>query len=314
MNHTINTYLPLVSISVITYNSSKYVLETLESAKAQTYQNIELIVSDDCSTDNTVEICRNWIDEHKDRFVRTKLITVEKNTGIPANFNRGVRASQGEWVKPIAGDDSLYPNAIENVISVVEAKSDIFILLTQVDVYFTDLSENNYIRTLLEQWQKLPILQDGVSSDLQIEYLLKCNNFPAPGLFIKNVLIKEVGGFDENYTLIEDVPFLLKVLFAKKVIFFRPIITVKYRKHSLNLTTKGKNVLPLYYLQYTKILVEGSKNHRKLKFIINSYWNFLFVNIIFTLGNKGLFCLLINKFRSFFQPLRVFYMNKKLKL
>ena len=47
---------PLVSIIVITYNSAKFVLETLESAKAQTYQNIELIISDDCSSDNTIEI------------------------------------------------------------------------------------------------------------------------------------------------------------------------------------------------------------------------------------------------------------------
>ncbi len=54
---------PLVSIIVITYNSSKYVLETLESAKAQTYQNIELIVSDDGSTDNTIEICKIWIEK-----------------------------------------------------------------------------------------------------------------------------------------------------------------------------------------------------------------------------------------------------------
>ncbi len=54
---------PLVSIIVCTYNSSKYVLETLESAKEQTYQNVELIVSDDCSTDNTVELCRKWIAE-----------------------------------------------------------------------------------------------------------------------------------------------------------------------------------------------------------------------------------------------------------
>ena len=98
---------PLVSIIVITYNSSKYVLETLESAKAQTYQNIELIVSDDCSIDNTVEICKEWIEKDKERFVRTELITAEKNTGIPANCNRGVKAAQGEWVKLIAGDDMI---------------------------------------------------------------------------------------------------------------------------------------------------------------------------------------------------------------
>ena len=74
---------PLVSIIVITYNSSKYVLETLESAKAQTYQNIELIVSDDCSTDNTVEICQNGSKTKNDLFVM-KLITVEKHRH-PAN-------------------------------------------------------------------------------------------------------------------------------------------------------------------------------------------------------------------------------------
>jgi len=81
---------PLVSIIVITYNSAKFVLETLESAKAQTYQNIELIISDDGSTDNTVQICREWLKNNKESFVNTELITVEKNTGIPANCNRGV--------------------------------------------------------------------------------------------------------------------------------------------------------------------------------------------------------------------------------
>ena len=96
---------PLVSISVITYNSSKYVIETLDSAKAQTYQNIELIISDDCSTDNTVEICKNWINDNKERFVRTELITVKKNTGISPNCNRANNAANGEWIKEIAGDE-----------------------------------------------------------------------------------------------------------------------------------------------------------------------------------------------------------------
>ena len=70
----------MVSIIVITYNSAKYVLETLESARAQTYQNIELIISDDGSQDNTVEMCKDWLSENNKCFVSTELLTVEKNT------------------------------------------------------------------------------------------------------------------------------------------------------------------------------------------------------------------------------------------
>ena len=69
--------IPLVSVSVITYNSSKTVLETLESVKTQTYPNIELIISDDCSPDNTVEVCREWIEQNKERFVRIEILAAE---------------------------------------------------------------------------------------------------------------------------------------------------------------------------------------------------------------------------------------------
>ncbi len=91
---TKNTEQLLVSIIVVTYNSSKYILETLESAKAQTYQNIELIVSDDCSTDNTVSICDRWLHENDFFFFRTKLITTTQNTGVAPNCNRGLRQRQ----------------------------------------------------------------------------------------------------------------------------------------------------------------------------------------------------------------------------
>ena len=52
---------PIVSVVVVTYNSAKYVLETLESIKDQTYPNLSLVISDDCSTDNTVKLCRKCI-------------------------------------------------------------------------------------------------------------------------------------------------------------------------------------------------------------------------------------------------------------
>jgi alpha-1,3-rhamnosyltransferase len=57
--------------------------------KAHVYQNIELIVSDDCSVDNTLEICRMWIENNlKERFV-SKIVVVQKNTGIASNCSRG---------------------------------------------------------------------------------------------------------------------------------------------------------------------------------------------------------------------------------
>ena len=80
---------PLISIIAITYNSAKYIVELLESAKAQTYSNIELIISDDCSTDDTVAVCNSWIVKNTTLFNKLTLITAEKNTGIAPNVNRG---------------------------------------------------------------------------------------------------------------------------------------------------------------------------------------------------------------------------------
>jgi glycosyltransferase involved in cell wall biosynthesis len=126
---------PLVSIIVVTYNSSKYVLETLESAKAQTYQNIELIISDDASQDDTVQICKNWLLQNRERFVRTDLITVINNTGISANCNRGVNFSKGEWIKLIAGDDILMEKCISLNIYQVSQNKNIKIIFSNCQLF-----------------------------------------------------------------------------------------------------------------------------------------------------------------------------------
>ena len=154
-------YTPLVSIIVITYNSSKYVLETLESAKAQTYPNIELIVSDDCSTDDTVEICRNWMEENKERFVRTELITVGENTGVAINCNRGLYAAKGEWLKYIAGDDILLPHALYSYLNYLQDHPDAQVIVS--DIQF--MGNRNDVCRLDKRFAKL-------SAKKQLKYLL----------------------------------------------------------------------------------------------------------------------------------------------
>lgn len=123
---------PLVSIGVITYNSGKYVLETLESVKNQSYKNIELIISDDCSKDNTVELCTNWLKKNKGRFVDAKIVTTDHNTGISANLNRVVAASTGYWMKPFSGDDMLMPDATENYVNYVSTHENVQVVFAKM--------------------------------------------------------------------------------------------------------------------------------------------------------------------------------------
>ena len=103
---------PLVSIVIVTYNSSKYVLELLESCKAQSYDNLELVISDDASTDNTLALCKDWLDKNGSYFSSCQLVEAEENTGVAFNVNRGVLASNGKWFKLCAGDDILHSEAI----------------------------------------------------------------------------------------------------------------------------------------------------------------------------------------------------------
>ena len=110
---------PLVSVIVITYNSAEFVLQTLESINNQKYKNLELIISDDSSTDNTIEICENWVSLNSKFFTNCEIVNFMINTGIPANCSRGVAAANGKWIKLIAGDDLLMPNCISDNINFI---------------------------------------------------------------------------------------------------------------------------------------------------------------------------------------------------
>jgi glycosyltransferase involved in cell wall biosynthesis len=236
-----NSRNPLVSIIVMTYNSLNYVLETLESAKAQTYQNIELIVTDDASVDETVRICKEWIANNKDRFVNTKLITIDVNSGIPANLNRGVREANGEWIKFIAGDDILLPDCILDNLNFIKAnESNVEVIHSNSKYYENCFTEENYLFTRNVTLE--PLAQNHKSSKYQFKIILWAPSVNAPSIFIKKELIERLNYYSEVIRFMEDWPMWLKIISNGVPIFSLNKETVGYRLNNFSASNKGRDV------------------------------------------------------------------------
>lgn len=212
---------PLVSIVVASYNASRSIVETLDSIKAQTYSPLELIIADDCSQDDTAAKCKEWLTENQFRFANSKLIVNSENKGTSANFNIGIKASSGEWIK-IFGDDVLLPDAIEkNVAFAKENDSDI--VSSKMRYYFDETSEmstivppDDYIFPISNHDQFIAQIQNKLGA-------------PAPTWFIKRELYDRLGGFNEHYRLFEDIPFAHKLVESGFCFSYMPQLTVLYR-------------------------------------------------------------------------------------
>ena len=227
---------PLVSVPVITYNSAKFVLETLESIKAQTYQNIELIISDDCSADNTVELCQKWVEENKERFVRTQIITSDLNTGVSANGNRGRDACQGEWIKGIAGDDLLTPNCIADCVEYVQQHPNIIYLFGKIEAFGANEEKNKYFSEHVFDYSFFNLDIEGQLERLVFEQ----NCVPASTCFYNRQKAIELGiRNDERIPLLEDWPKWIMILGKRVKLEFMDKVLVLYRIHEKSLSTSS---------------------------------------------------------------------------
>lgn len=219
-------YEPLVSVCVITYNSSAFVLETLESIKKQSYKNVELIVSDDCSTDNTIEICEEWIQHNKSRFVSVNLISTTSNMGVAGNCNNAYSNAHGEWIKGLAGDDKLFPDSILEYVRFVNTMPSCRVCFAKLAFWGSDEKMLEAIRRRYETNYYSCFL---LSQRQQLEMILKKLFVPGPGLFMQKKLWLEVGGYDEKYPFCEEYPFTYNVLALGEKFFLVDKELVQYR-------------------------------------------------------------------------------------
>jgi len=250
---------PLVSVVVVTYNSAKYVLETLDSVKRQTYQNIELIITDDCSKDNTVEIIKDWVDKNKERFVRTYFSESSINSGVSGNCNRGCKAAQGEYIKTIAGDDILENEAITDFMDYINTNRSVSLIYAQV----TLINEKSEIT----EFVNLKIAKKRLTFDREFQ----SNMVYAPSIFFSKSIYDKVNGFDENLKL-EDIDFYLRILDQGGIIEYLEKPVAFYRIHSLSLSQDNTLMLQEHVKTLDKYKKRKHYKRNYIKFTENALY------------------------------------------
>lgn len=195
---------PLVSLLVTAYNHESYIRQALDSVKNQTYDNFEVIITDDCSTDNSALVIQEWLDDND--FSAT-FIANTVNVGICAVRNQALTLARGKYICTLSTDDWYEQDHIEFQVAAFEK------LPETVGFIFSDVREvdANGQKIVEGQFSSLSETMEQLSISL-FERFLRGNFIPAPSVMMRRRAIEEVGGYDDSLYY-EDIDMWLKLSF-----------------------------------------------------------------------------------------------------
>ncbi len=211
---------PLVTAIVLCYNHSRFVTQALDGVKAQTYGNIQLLVMDDRSTDDSVQVIERWIAENS---VECTFVRHEKNMGLCRSLNEAVSLSRGEYIELVAADDVWLPHKTAMQVELLE-KLPRTTGVAYTDALQIDEAGNVLPKRFIEDHRRS--LTTPPQGNIN-ETLWRGNFIPAMATLVRAEVYKIVGGYDETLAY-EDWDFWLRV--SRKYEFaFSPEISAKYR-------------------------------------------------------------------------------------
>lgn len=204
---------PLVSILIPCYNHECFLDDCLNSIIKQTYENIEVLICDDCSSDGSFEKIKSYEDKLKSRFKRAVILKNETNCGVTANVNRLLKESKGEYLKTLASDDALAPEALEKAVDFFEKNDDISVVVANgikvpENQHYPDFHSNERLYAEAPDFS-----QNGFFERVAIH-----NEISAPAAMVRRKIYEEYGYYDETIK-IEDFEFWLRILKEGKVKF-----------------------------------------------------------------------------------------------
>jgi len=214
---------PLISIITPVFNSEKTVESCIQSIKKQNNPNIEHIIIDGLSSDNTVATIKQYDGSYN------MLWKSEKDTGIADAMNKGFKLATGQFVAWIDADNYYDDRVYEHIFNKIKSKPEIDIICGLVDVIDGNVIKTfkpdfpfNYKKSLLKNTGGIPV---------------------QPGVFFKKELFDKVGGFNTKYKVAGDYDFWVKVLKTNPNIDYSNIVFGYYKKEDLGASQSAKGII-----------------------------------------------------------------------
>lgn len=214
---------PLVSIIIPLYNAKDYIAETIKSAINQTWQNKEIIIVDDGSTDNSLAIAKTF----ENGFVK---IFTQKNSGASAARNKGLTEAKGDYIQFLDADDLLSADKIESQVNLLQGKPNA--VANCATVYFFD-GEDPLVKKPIHEWHH----QDSIDN---VHYLIKLyggydtdghgNMITVHAWLTPRSIIDKVGPWNEDLTVDDDGEYFCRVLLTANSVKYSPLSINYYRK------------------------------------------------------------------------------------
>ena len=211
----IDRYYPLISICIPVFNGIDYIQDSINSVLSQSYENFELLIVDNCSTDDTQSIIKAYDDE------RIRFESNNSNIGAINNFTKCVELAVGEYFVLLPHDDILLPGALLEFVNTMKNKNVGFVYsaMQVIDKNGNLLHKKiNYPGNML------------FTSEEALKDLIK-NFMPIQLAMVRTDIIKKLGGFDLNYSLFSDVHLWLRVIFEGWSVYYINTPKSRLRSH-----------------------------------------------------------------------------------
>ena len=211
--------MPRVSVVIPTYNHEKYVAEAIQSVLDQTYQDFEIVITNDGSTDRTVEVISKFTDP------RIKLLSFEKNRGFIAADNNCIRNSSGEFVAELSSDDMFLPRKLEEQVNFLDEHPDIAAVFGYP--YLIDEDGNDF--TDVTSYYYHVFNQPNRTRHEWLHYFFyRGNGLAHPSALIRRDCLEDIGYGDERLVQLPDLDMWIR-LCMKHSIYILPEKVFKFR-------------------------------------------------------------------------------------